>query len=122
MTHPFHIMAKPVGGLCNFDCAYCYYKDKPRELYADGQAGAMSPEVLESFTRQYLSAMPERCEFSWQGGEPMLAGLDFYRCALQCQDRSRARVKPSSTASRPTAHCWTMSGASFWPSGSFSSA
>ena len=82
---PFNIMAKPVGGLCNLDCTYCYYKSKPLELYPHAPGPIMSEATLEDFTRQYLQAMPVRCEFSWQGGEPTLAGLDFYRRALSLQ-------------------------------------
>ena len=78
-------MAKPVCGLCNLDCRYCYYTPKPRELYSDVKTFRMSHEVLESYTRQYLEAMPVRCEFGWQGGEPLLAGKDFYRDALALQ-------------------------------------
>ena len=84
-VRPFHIMAKPVCGLCNLDCRYCYYTPKPRELYSDVKTFRMSHEVLESYTRQYLEAMPVRCEFGWQGGEPLLAGKDFFRSAVACQ-------------------------------------
>jgi uncharacterized protein len=87
--HPFHIMAKPVCGICNLDCRYCYYTMKPRELYPGVRKFLMPEEVLESYTRQYLAAMPDRCEFGWQGGEPMLAGKDFYRKALALQRQFR---------------------------------
>ena len=65
---PFNIMAKPVSGVCNLDCSYCYYTSKPAELYPDTDRFMMSDEVLEAYTRQYIEAMPERCEFGWQGG------------------------------------------------------
>lgn len=80
-------MCKPVCGMCNLDCAYCYYTSKPRELYPDVEAFQMSDEVLESYTRQYLQAMPVQCDFGWQGGEPTLAGLDFFRKAVELQNR-----------------------------------
>jgi len=85
VIRPFNIMAKPVCGVCNLDCAYCYYTSKPRELYPDTDEFKMSDEVLESYTQQYLTAQPTHCEFGWQGGEPTLAGLDFYRKALDLQ-------------------------------------
>lgn len=87
---PFNIMAKPVSGVCNLDCRYCYYTAKPRELYPEVVRPLMSTETLELYTRQYLQAMPTGCVFSWQGGEPMLAGLEFYRRALELQEQLKA--------------------------------
>lgn len=84
-VRPFNIMAKPVSGVCNLSCRYCYYLAKPRELYPDTARFMMSDEVLEAYTRQYLAAMPVRCEFGWQGGEPLLAGKEFFRRALALQ-------------------------------------
>ena len=80
-------MAKPVCGLCNLDCKYCYYTSKPRELYGEVKKFMMTDEVLENYTRQYLAALPARCEFGWQGGEPMLAGVDFFAKAIELQRR-----------------------------------
>ena len=88
IIRPFNIMAKPVCGVCNLDCRYCYYTMKPEELYPEVRersAFRMSDEVLESYTRQYLEAMPVRAEFGWQGGEPTLIGLDFFRRAIELQ-------------------------------------
>ncbi len=82
---PFNIMCKPVCGVCNLDCHYCYYTMKPRELYPGVQKFRMSQEVLESYTRQYLEAMPVHCDLGWQGGEPLLAGKDFFRQAVAYQ-------------------------------------
>jgi uncharacterized protein len=84
MTHPFNIMAKPVCGECNLDCSYCYYTQKLRELYPDVKHPRMSDEVLESYTRQYLQSQPQ-CVFGWQGGEPLLAGLEFFQRAVALQ-------------------------------------
>ncbi len=80
-------MAKPVCGVCNLDCTYCYYTAKPRELYPAVDKFMMSEEVLEGFTEQYLTALPQRCEFGWQGGEPLLAGKDFFRKAIAYQQQ-----------------------------------
>ena len=87
IIRPFNIMAKPVCGVCNLDCRYCYYTAKPRDLYPHVANFQMTDEVLESYTRQYLEAMPVRCEFGWQGGEPLLAGKDFFRKAIDLQSR-----------------------------------
>lgn len=86
-VRPFHIMAKPVCGVCNLDCRYCYYSHKPRALYPDVQRFEMPEAVLETFVAQYLQAQPQHCEFGWQGGEPLLAGQPFFRRALELQER-----------------------------------
>jgi uncharacterized protein len=87
VVQPFHIMCKPVCGTCNLDCRYCYYTMKPRELYPETTRFMMTDEILASYSRQYLEAMPVRCEFGWQGGEPLLAGKDFFRRAVEYQKR-----------------------------------
>jgi len=85
IVRPFHIMCKPVCGVCNLDCRYCYYTMKPRELYPDTKRFMMTDEILSTYTRQYLEAMPVQCEFGWQGGEPLLAGKEFFRKAVAFQ-------------------------------------
>ncbi|HNT87447.1 MAG TPA: anaerobic sulfatase-maturation protein [Candidatus Hydrogenedentes bacterium] len=83
----FHIMAKPTGPICNLDCKYCFYLEK-ENLYPDRADWAMSPEALESFIRQYIASQrtPEVI-FAWQGGEPTLLGLDFFRRAVALQEQ-----------------------------------
>lgn len=80
-------MIKPRGPICNLGCRYCYYLSKER-LYGRDDPFQMSEEVLEAFTRQYLQAqqVPE-ATIGWQGGEPTLRGLDFFRKAVELQDR-----------------------------------
>jgi uncharacterized protein len=80
----FNVMVKPRGAVCNLDCRYCYYLRK-EQLYPDGDF-RMDDDVLEAFTRQYIGAqqVPE-VTFAWQGGEPLVAGLDFFERALQFQ-------------------------------------
>lgn len=82
----FHVMVKPRGSICNLDCHYCFYLKKEK-LYPDGHF-RMSDELLEQFTVQYIQAQrtPE-VTFAWQGGEPTLMGLDFYRKAVELQAR-----------------------------------
>ncbi|NNF26520.1 MAG: anaerobic sulfatase maturase [Gemmatimonadetes bacterium] len=79
-------MVKPRGGVCDLDCAYCYYLDRV-DLYP-GSTFRMSDEVLESFTRSYLQGqLSPEVVFGWQGGEPTLMGLDFFRRAVELQRR-----------------------------------
>jgi uncharacterized protein len=82
----FHVMLKPRGPVCNLDCAYCYYLSK-KDLYP-GADFCMTDDVLETFTRQYIEAqrVPE-VTFGWQGGEPLLMGLDFFRQAVALQEK-----------------------------------
>ncbi len=80
-------MAKPIGPTCNLDCRYCYYLDKYR-LYPQARGFRMNDRVLETFIRAYMAIHegPEVC-FNWQGGEPTLLGLKFFRKVLELQDR-----------------------------------
>jgi uncharacterized protein len=82
----FHLMAKPRGAICNLDCDYCFYLSK-EGLYP-GASFRMSDETLESYTSQYIQSqrMPE-VNFAWQGGEPTLMGLDFFRKAVAYQKK-----------------------------------
>jgi uncharacterized protein len=87
VAEPFLVMAKPVGPVCNLDCAYCYYLEK-RALFPRGERFRMSPEVLEAYVARYIGASPgPLVHFVWHGGEPTLAGLDFYRLAVELQGR-----------------------------------
>ncbi len=90
----FHVMAKPAGPRCNLACQYCFYLEKER-LFPGAPLAAMSDEVMESHIRQYIESQdsPE-VTFAWQGGEPTLMGLDFFRraAALQRQYAGGKRV------------------------------
>ena len=78
----FHVMAKPTGSRCNLACAYCFFLKKER-LYP-GSEFRMSDEVMESYIRQTLEAhrVPQ-VTIAWQGGEPTLMGLDFFRRSIE---------------------------------------
>ena len=70
----FQLMAKPTGSICNLDCKYCFYLEKPHL-----NQRAMTNEVLEAYIKSYIEATPQQqVTFLWQG-EPTLAGLDFYK-------------------------------------------
>lgn len=83
---PFHVMTKPIGPICNLDCKYCFYLEK-EALYSDGK-WRMQPDVLENYIRQYIEAQPgDLVSFAWQGGEPTLLGVDFFRKAVELQQK-----------------------------------
>lgn len=88
MAHsPFHIMTKPIGPICNLDCKYCFYLEKEK-LYPDTKKWAMSGEVLEPYVREYIAAQPaDEVHFAWQGGEPTLLGVDFFRRVVELQQQ-----------------------------------
>jgi uncharacterized protein len=84
---PFHVMAKPTGSRCNCACDYCFFLKKER-LYP-GSDFRMTDEVMESYVRQIVdahAALPE-VEIAWQGGEPTLMGIDFFRRAVEAGKR-----------------------------------
>ncbi len=87
MKHRFHAMVKPVGSVCNLDCTYCYYLHKEQLLHQP-KMPRMANELLEEHIRQYIEAQTgDQVVFSWQGGEPTLAGLDFFRTVVVLQAR-----------------------------------
>lgn len=88
MSHPstealpaFHVMAKPTGARCNMACDYCFFLKKDR-LYPESDF-RMSDETMEAYIRQTIEghSVPE-VTIVWQGGEPTLMGLDFFRRAV----------------------------------------
>ncbi|MBL0142353.1 MAG: anaerobic sulfatase maturase [Betaproteobacteria bacterium] len=80
-----HVVAKPIGPACNLDCEYCFYLEK-KALFAAKDSYRMSDEVLRAFIESYVSAQPTPVvEFVWQGGEPTLLGLDFFRRVIELQ-------------------------------------
>jgi len=81
------VMAKPTGSRCNLGCAYCFYLEKER-LYRPSGPYRMLDAVLEKFVREYIEIQdaPE-VDFAWQGGEPTLAGLEFFRKVIQLQNQ-----------------------------------
>lgn len=90
---PLHVMVKPIGPICNLDCEYCYYLHK-EDLYPATTSWRMPGETLETFIRQYVEAQPANASeitFAWQGGEPTLLGLDFFRRVVELQQRFSQR-------------------------------
>lgn len=83
----FQVFAKPAGAMCNLRCTYCYYinnQGNPGRL----NARLMSDRVLELFVKQNIEASPGRnVTFSWHGGEPLAAGIGFYRKAVRLQKK-----------------------------------
>lgn len=79
---PFHTMAKPAGAMCNLDCTYCFYLER------ETAGTRMDDATLRRHVEQVIAGTPpdaEEIPFAWQGGEPTLMGLDFFRRAVALQ-------------------------------------
>jgi uncharacterized protein len=78
-----HVMAKPTGSVCNIDCSYCFYLEK-EALYPERQQNwRMTDDTLEQYIRQHIEAQQgDHVLFAWQGGEPTMIGLPFFRRAV----------------------------------------
>jgi uncharacterized protein len=81
--HAFHLMAKPTGATCNLDCEYCFFLSK--EMLYPSSRFRMAEDVQEAYIRQLLEAHARAPEVivAWQGGEPTIMGLDFFRRAAE---------------------------------------
>jgi serine-type anaerobic sulfatase-maturating enzyme len=83
-----HLMAKPTGAICNLDCTYCFFLSK-QALYP-GSRFRMGDDVLEQYIRQTIEAHAEpHVVLTWQGGEPTLMGIAFFRRAVELVERYR---------------------------------
>ena len=83
----FHIMSKPTGAACNLNCEYCFFLSK-EQLYP-GSTFRMTEAVQEAYIRQLLEvhAWAGEVTVAWQGGEPTLMGLDFFRRSIELERR-----------------------------------
>jgi uncharacterized protein len=85
---PFNLLAKPTGATCNLDCKYCFFLSK--EMLYPGDRFRMSDQLLETYIRQLLEAQPpDEVNVAWQGGEPTLMGLDFFKRSIEYVERYR---------------------------------
>lgn len=81
----FSVVSKPVGPICNLNCKYCFYLDKER-LYPSTSDWKMSDDLLNAFIRQYIEAQDmSAIHFAWQGGEPTVLGLEYFRKIVELQ-------------------------------------
>lgn len=83
----FQVFVKPVGASCNLACSYCYYLEKS-DLYTDEKHPRMSEELLEMYILKHIQASAEpSIFFSWHGGEPTLAGLEYFQRIIEFQKK-----------------------------------
>jgi uncharacterized protein len=80
-----HVVAKPIGPSCNLNCEYCFYLEK-QALFTTGEKYRMSDKVLSAFITNYITSQPTPVvEFVWQGGEPTLLDIDFFKRVVDLQ-------------------------------------
>lgn len=80
-----HVLAKPIGPVCDIKCEYCFYLEK-RALFDRNEHYRMPDAVLAAYIKQYVEAQPTPvAEFVWHGGEPTLLGIDFFRKVIELQ-------------------------------------
>ena len=79
----FHLLAKPTGAVCNLDCSYCFFLSK--EMLYPGSRFRMAEELLEQYLRQLIEAHARSpvVTVAWQGGEPTLMGVEFFRRSVE---------------------------------------
>ena len=91
---PFSLLIKPSSGDCNLSCEYCFYVNKG--LYPEDKVHRMSKNVLEKLVQSYCSIEQTQYIFAWQGGEPSIMGLDFFKKVTDLQIK---HAKPGSVIS-----------------------
>lgn len=104
LSRGLHVLAKPVGPICDIKCEYCFYLEK-RALFDQHEQYRMPDDVLATYIQQYIEAQPTPIvEFVWHGGEPTLLGVDFFRKVVELQapylDRKEIRNNLQTNAMR----------------------
>jgi len=85
LAQGIHVVAKPTGPLCNLNCEYCFYLEK-QALFGANEKYRMSDEVLSAYITNYITSQPTPLvELVWQGGEPTLLGVDFFKRVVELQ-------------------------------------
>ena len=86
MKNPYCIIVKPIGPICNLQCDYCFYLSK-KDIYPDVKDFKMDINVLETFISEYTKQDSDEIVFIWQGGEPLLLGVDFFKKVIDLQNK-----------------------------------
>lgn len=79
---PFSVVVKPTGAGCNLNCEYCFFLSK--EILYNTKQQMMTLDTIKSYLRNLLEASPNgQVTIPWQGGEPIMRGIDFFRQAVK---------------------------------------
>lgn len=85
-----NILIKPVSSACNMSCRYCFYKDVARNRKTECE-GMITIEQIEKIIRAGMEYADKICSFTFQGGEPTLAGLDFFQKVVELAEKHRKK-------------------------------
>lgn len=98
-------MAKPTSYQCNLKCDYCFYLEKEHQTgFSDKKLKCMDDNTLREYIRQYIELSPSHeIDFTWQGGEPLMAGLDFFK-KLSSINNAMGKGSKSTIVSKQTAY------------------
>lgn len=93
-ANPYHVLVKPTGPKCNLQCEYCFYKEKEDNVYEQerkNNALNMEEALMEQFVKEYIETQSQTAgdeiNFLWQGGEPTMRGLDYFKRAVELQQK-----------------------------------
>ncbi|MBR5501863.1 MAG: anaerobic sulfatase maturase [Oscillospiraceae bacterium] len=115
---PVSVLIKPASGNCNMRCSYCFYCDEMANR-AEAQYGIMQQQTLESVVKKVLRTAEGSCSFAFQGGEPTLAGLDFFKNAVALQKSYNARGLQISNALQTNGYALSEEWAVFFKENNF---
>ena len=87
---PLSLMIKPVSSMCNMRCKYCFYADVTSHRETKSY-GVMSTDTLDKLVRRAFTYAEGSVNFAFQGGEPTLAGIDFFRRFVELERRYNSR-------------------------------
>ena len=83
---PISVLIKPASGMCNMSCEYCFYYDETKKREQES-FGFMSEETLKNVIRKTMLRAKGRITYAFQGGEPTLRGIEFFRKAVELQKK-----------------------------------
>ena len=95
MADTLHLLIKPASGNCNMRCAYCFYADEAANRETPS-FGVMDRETARILIEKSMDYAKKQCIFTFQGGEPTLAGLDYFKYFTETVRKSNKRNIPVS--------------------------
>ncbi|MGB4610679.1 MAG: anaerobic sulfatase maturase [Saccharofermentanales bacterium] len=117
MPH-LNVMIKPASGMCNMRCQYCFYEDE-MQYREEGCRGFMNIETLDKTLQMIFEYADQSCSISWQGGEPTLAGLDFFQKYVELEEKHNSRGIPVYRAIQTNGYKLSAEWASFFAQNRF---
>ncbi len=98
------VLIKPASGMCNLQCRYCFYHDEVKNRKVESY-GFMSEETLENVIQKTLDFSDTACSFTYQGGEPLLRGIDFFKKSVELQKKYNTKGLKILNAVQTNATC-----------------